>query len=313
MAISESSIPKSGKIMDRFGAMTVLLAVVDHGSFSAASRILRMPLPTVSRRIAELETALHARLLTRSTRRLALTDAGRHYVDACRRILDDVADAERAAAGEYRAPRGELVVAAPVVFGRLFVQPLLNEFLRAYPDIAVRADYADRIVNLDEEHVDVALRIGAAPDGSLVAVPVGGSRIVACASPEYLARRGTPIDPGQLPGHDCIAFDGLVSPRAWTFADGASVGVRVRLVVNSADAAIAAARAGLGIVRALSYQVDAAVRAGELALVLEHHEPAPRPINLLYAGHRRVPLKLRAFVDFSRPRLREALGYSGRS
>lgn len=295
--------------MDRFGAMAVFVAVVDHGSLSAASRTLRMPLPTVSRRIAELEAALHARLLTRSTRRLALTDAGRDYVDACRRILDELADAERAVAGEYRAPRGELVVAAPVVFGRLHMQPLLNEFLRAYPDIAVRADYADRIVNLDEEHVDVALRIGTPPEGSLVAVPVGASRIVACASPAYLDRRGIPDDPRQLADHDCIAFDGLVSPRAWTFADGASVDVRARLVVNSAEAAIDAARAGLGVVRVLSYQVEAAVHAGELAFVLERQTPPPRPINLLYGGHRRVPLKLRAFVDFARPRLRERLRY----
>jgi DNA-binding transcriptional LysR family regulator len=300
--------------MDRFDAMSVLLAVVEKGSFSAASRELRMPLPTVSRKISELEAHVHARLLTRSTRKLALTDAGRDYVAACKRILQDLSDAERAAAGEYSAPRGDLVISAPIVFGRMYLQPVVNEFLGAYPEVDVRIVFGDRIINFHEEHIDVAVRIGALPDSSLIATRVGQIRLVVCASPDYFVRRGTPQTPSDLAGHDCISFEGLVSARAWTFgahAHGEPVPVRSRLVVNTADAAIDAARAGVGIARALSYQVEPACRSGELMIVLEPYEPEPRPVSLIYPGQGRMPLKLRAFLDFATPRLKARLPYGG--
>jgi DNA-binding transcriptional LysR family regulator len=296
--------------MDRFEAMSVLLAVVEQGSFSAASRKLRMPLPTVSRRIAELEAHVRARLLTRSTRKLALTDAGRDYVAACKRILQDVSDAERTAAGEYSAPRGDLVISAPIVFGRMHLQPIVNEFLDAYPQVDVRVVFGDRIMNFHEERIDLALRIGTLPDSSLIASRVGQTRLVVCGSPDYFGRRGIPQTPADLADHDCISFDGLVSPSEWTFRhDGRteSVPVRSRLVVNTADAAIDAARAGVGITRALSYQVEPARGAGELAIVLEPYEPEPRPVSLVYPGQGRMPLKLRAFIDFSAPRVKVRL------
>ena len=295
--------------MDRLEAMSILVAAIEAGSLSGAARRLAMPLATVSRKVADLESHLRSRLLVRSTRRLALTEAGRSYVEACRRILDEVAEAERAASGEYRAPRGELLVAAPVVLGRLHVLPIVVEFLKAQPQIDVRLALADRIAHLLEEHIDVAVRIGELPDSSQVALRVGSIRHVVCASPAYFAARGVPQRPAELAGHDCITFEGISAAAAWNFAGRKPQSVRVhsRLVVNTAEAAIDAALAGLGITRVLSYQAQQALRSGALELALEAHEPAPRPVHLLHAGGRLLPLKLRAFLDFAAPRLRERL------
>ena len=295
--------------MDRFEAMTLLVASVDAGSLSAAARRLGVPLATMSRKVSELESRLRTRLLVRSTRRLALTDAGRSYVEACRRILDEVAEAERAAAGEYRAPRGDLAISAPVVFGRLHVLPIVVEFLKAHAQIDARLALADRVVNLLEERLDVALRIGELPDSSLVAIRVGAIRQVVCASPAYFAARGAPQRPGDLARHDCITFEGIASPAAWTFAARKPIvaTLRSRLAVNSAEAAIDAAIAGLGVTRVLSYQVAAALREGTLVPALEGYESAPSPVSLVHAGGRLLPLKLRAFLDFAAPRLRERL------
>lgn len=293
--------------MDRLEAMSVLLAVVDAGSLSAASRRLGAPLATVSRKVLELEAHLETRLLIRSSRRVTLTDAGQSYVAACRRILDDVGEAERAAAGEYSAPTGDLLITAPIVFGRLHVLPIVADFLMAYPEIGVRLMLADRVVNLMEEQIDIALRIGELPDSSLVATRVGAIRRVVCASPGYLAARGTPKRPHELPAHDCITFEGLMSPLEWTFRIDKTdkpVAIRSRLVVNTAEAAIDAAIAGLGVTRVLSYQVEAARRTGQLALMLEAFESPPSPINLVHAGQGLLPLKTRAFLDFAAQRLR---------
>ncbi|HEY8129645.1 MAG TPA: LysR family transcriptional regulator [Hyphomicrobium sp.] len=298
--------------MDRFDAMSVLLAVADGGSLSAGARRIGMPLATVSRKVSELEAHLHTRLLNRGSRRLELTDAGQSYVAACRRILEDVVEAERTASGEYRAPRGELVITAPVVFGRLHVLPIVGAFLKAYPDIDVHMTFADRVVSLLEEHVDVALRIGELPDSSLVATRVGSTRRVICASPDYLAARGTPATPNDLASHDCITFEGLMSPRAWAFRGGSdqSISVRSRLVVNTAEAAIDMAVAGIGLTRVLSYQIAAARAERKLVIVLEPFEPAPAPVSLVYGGHGLLPLKLRAFLDFASPRLKAVFAKS---
>ena len=293
--------------MDRLEAMSTLLAAVEAGSLSAASRKLGMPLATVSRKVSELEAHLRTRLLNRTSRRLILTEAGRSYVAACRRILDDISAAERAAAGEYMSPRGELIITAPVVFGRLHVLPVVVEFLKAYAEIDVRLVLADRVVNLQEDHVDLAVRIGALPDSSLVATRVGAIGQVVCGSPGYFAERDTPTAPADLAAHDCITFGGLMASDVWTFAGGKSdiaVTVRSRLVVNTAEAAIDAAAAGLGITRVLSYQVADAVRRGALVLALREFEPAAAPVSLVYAGQGLLPLKLRAFLDFAAPRLK---------
>ena len=296
--------------MDRLEAMSALLAAVEAGSLSGASRKLGMPLATVSRKVSELEAHLRTRLVTRTSRRLILTDAGRSYIAACKRILDDIREAERAAAGEYSAPRGELIITAPIVFGRLHVLPVVLEFLKAYPEIDVRLTLADRIVNLQEDHVDLAVRIGELPDSSLVAMRVGSIGRVVCGSPAYFAERGTPKGPDELRKHDCITFNGLTSPEAWIFPSrkgNISVAVHSRLVVNTAEAAIDAAITGLGITRVLSYQVADAMRTGALLLALREFETPPVPISLVHAGQGRLALKLRAILDFAAPRLKARL------
>ena len=296
--------------MDRLEAMSVFLAAVETGSLSAAGRRLDMPLATVSRKLSELEAHMRTRLLHRSTRALTLTDAGQGYLVACKRILEAVEEAERAAAGEYSAPKGELIVTAPILFGRLHVLPVVTEFLKAYPEVDVRLVLGDRVLNLRDDPVDLAIRIGSLPDSSLVASRVGSIRQVVCASPAYFARRGTPRKPEDLSTHDCISFEGLMFADVWKFGAGKSevaVSVHSRLIVNTADAAIDAAIDGAGVTRALSYQIAKARQAGALEVVLRNFEPEPWPVSLVHAGQGRLPLKLRAFLDYAAPRLRERL------
>jgi DNA-binding transcriptional LysR family regulator len=302
--------------MDRLESMATLIAAVEAGSLSAGSRKLRMPLATVSRKVSELEAHLRTRLVNRTNRRLTLTDAGRSYVAACKRILEDIGEAERAATGEYLTPRGDLIITAPIVFGRLHVLPVAIEFLKAYPDIDIRVTLADRVVNLQEDHVHLGLRIGELPDSSLLATRVGAVHRVVCGSQAYFAARGTPKSPGELRTHDCITFDGLMSPESWKFAVGksaVSVAIHSRLIVNTAEAAIDAAIAGVGVTRVLSYQVASALRANTLTLVLRKFEPTPWPVSLVYMGRPPMPLKLRAFIDFAAPRLRTRLAQSEKS
>src|SRR5579859_3099291 len=291
--------------MDRLEAMGILVAVAETGSLSAAGRRLGIPLSSVSRKIADLESHLKTRLLTRASRQTALTDAGRDYVAACRRILEEVSEAERAAAGEYRTPRGELVVTAPIVFGRLHMLPVVLEFLAAFPEVDVRLALIDRRLQLVEDHVDLALRIGPLADSSLVALKLGTMRPVVVASPDYLARRGVPRSPTELIEHDCIESAGVRPTSDWTFET--RVAVRSRLDVNTAEAVIDAAIAGIGLARVLYYQAVGALRDGKLALVLEEFEPEPWPVSLVHTGQGLLPLKLRAFIDFAAPALRKRL------
>lgn len=299
--------------MDRLEAMTILLAAVDTGSLSAASRQLRIPLATVSRRVSELERHLGIRLLLRGSRRLALTDTVRDYVESCRRIVEAIAEAERTASGEYRNPQGELTISAPTTMGRTHALPVAVEFLRAHPDIRMRVQLTDRSVNLLEEHVDVALRIGELPDSGMIAARVGLIREVLCASPAYLKTRGVPKQPADLASHDGIAHESQYTTQAnWTFqTKGRSSTIQVpsRLVVSTAEAALVAAVGGAGIARVFSYYMVDLPKARELVTVLEAYEPPPVPVHLIYPGQRHVPLKLRAFLDYSIPRLRARLGY----
>jgi len=300
--------------MDRFRAMQVFQESVQGGSFSAAGRKLGIPLATVSRIVADLETHLKTRLLNRSTRHIALTDAGRTYLAACKQILEQLEEAERGAAGEYSTPRGELTVAAPIVFGRLHVLPVISAFLRAYPDIDVRLTQSDRLVHLLDEHVDVAVRIGPLPDSGLIASRVGSIRQIVCASADYLRAKGTPLTPQDLTKHDCITFEGSRTRVEWIFGsekDQQSISIHSRLAVNTAEAAIDAAMGGLGVTSVLSYQVAELVRSGAMKIILERYEPPPWPIHLLYGSRGLVPLKLRAFLDFATPRLRERLSPGG--
>jgi DNA-binding transcriptional LysR family regulator len=298
--------------MDRLECMRTLAAVVEAGSFSAAARKLGAPLPTVSRRVSELEALLRARLLIRSTRRLTLTDAGAAYVAAATRILEQVREAERAAAGEYSAPRGELIVAAPVAFGRLHVLPVIDEFLSRFADIDVRLALSDRNVHLIDDRVDVAARIGSLPDSSTMAMRVGSVRRIVCGSPTYMAAHGRPRKPGDLSQLACVTFDGLGSATAWSFRARRGraeepAPIRSRLLVNAAEAAVDAAVAGVGMTRVLSYQAAEALAEGKLEIVLEDFEPDPLPVSLIHPGQALLPLKTRSFLEFSAPRLRERL------
>jgi DNA-binding transcriptional LysR family regulator len=290
--------------------MRVVVAVGEGGSLSAAARRLGIPLPTVSRRVSDLETRLNTRLFNRSTRRLTLTDAGQAYLHACKRILEDVTEAERAASGEFNAPRGDLVISAPIVFGRLHVLPTITAFLKAYPEVRIRLVQGDRLINLLEEHVDLAIRIGNLPDSSLVATRCGSTRHVVCGSPGYFDEFGSPKQPTDLEAHTLISFEGLSSPDTWVFkAEPAEmeVPVRPKLTLNTAEAAIDAAIDGVGLTRVLSYQVERAMKAGALVTTLKRFEPAPAPISLVYPSQRQLPLKVRAFLDFALPRIRSRL------
>lgn len=296
--------------MDRLEAMSILLAAVESGSLSKVSRNLRLPLATVSRKVAELEAHLNAALLIRSSKGLELTPAGRSYVTAAKSILEQVTEAERAASGEYTEPKGDLVVTAPIMFGRMHVLPTVTRFLDAYPDVSVGLVMTDRVAHFLEDQVDVALRIGALPDSSLVATRLGEVRHVICASPDYLSANGTPSTPDDLAHHRVVSFQSVSVLSTWTFnRDGAEIATtfRSRLSVNTIDAALDAAVSGAGIVRAVSYQIADHVRARRLAVVLEDFEPKPRPVHLVYDGQNRLPLKLRAFVDFAVPRIRQQL------
>ncbi len=286
--------------MDRIHEMTVFQAVADDGGFSAAARRLALSTPAVTRAIASLEDRLGARLLHRTTRQVTLTEAGERFLADCRRLLAEIDEAERTAAGLHAEPRGHLVVTASALFGRQHVAPALFELLARHRALTVRTLFVDRIVNLIDEGVDLAVRIGELPDSSLRAVRVGSVRRVLCAAPAYLERRGTPSSLADLAGHDSIGFSGLSSPNDWRFAvEGLpqQVAIRPQLITQSGEVALDAAIAGLGLVRLLSYQAEAAVRAGHLRIVLPAFEPQPLPVHVLHREGSRVSAKVRAGFD----------------
>ena len=296
--------------MDRFDAIRTLLAAVDGGSLSAASRKFGIPLPTVSRQVSELEARLGTQLVIRTHRKLLLTEAGSAFVAAGRRVLEELDEAERAAAGEYRTPRGDLLVTAPILFGKLHVTPVVLSFLAAYPEVKVRVVCFDHVIDLVEHHVDVAVRIGHLPDSGLVAARIGEIHWVICASPAYLSTHDTPVAPDDLAKHDCIGFEGLQKVRTWPFgrgSDAKTVAIKPRFAANTADAVIEAAIAGIGIARLTSYQAAGAIREGQLVSLLRGYNPEPLPVHLVHTGPSLVPLKMRAFLDFAGPRLKASL------
>jgi DNA-binding transcriptional LysR family regulator len=226
--------------MDRLEAMSLVLVVAEAGSLSAAARQQRAPLATVSRKVSELEAHLQTKLFNRSTRSLVVTDVGRSYIAAAKRILADVIEAERAASGEYTTPRGELHVSTPYALGRLYLQPVVTEFLAAFPQVDVHLIFQDLPINLPEDHVDLGISLGGLVDSSLMAVRIGEITRVVCASPAYLKARGTPKSPDDLTGHDCITATPVQSPTLWRFRPGPTeytVPVRSRLVVSNVEAA----------------------------------------------------------------------------
>jgi DNA-binding transcriptional LysR family regulator len=302
--------------MDRLEGMRVFVAVAKAEGFSAAARQLGMPLATVSRRIADLEADLGARLLQRTTRRLSLTDQGRDFFIACSRILDDLKDATEAVSGEYRAPKGELTITAPFGFGRMHLQPVVLEFLAAYPEIRLRLMLVDRLVNLVEEHVDAAIRIAELHDSRLIARKLGSVRIVLTASPDYLARRGVPAHPHDLANHDCIAWAALGPLPTWEFSENGVIRshqITARLWTTVAESAVAAAEAGLGLVQSTCYQAEPGLKEGRLVLLLPDFECPRTPVHLVYPSNRLLPLKLRAFFDFAVARLETRLATVAKS
>jgi DNA-binding transcriptional LysR family regulator len=297
--------------MDRLDAMSILVASVESGSFSAASRKLGVPLPTISRKVSELEAHLNTRLLVRSTRKLALTEAGISYVDACKRILEEIQQAEAQVSGEYTAPRGELTITAPLVFGRLHVVPVVSEFLAQFAAINVRMVLSDRNVDLLDDHIDMAVRIGDLADSNLTATRVGTVRRVVCASPAYLKEHGAPTTPEDVLKHQCIVFAALASGTSWMFKSRGSKARSIqpvcRLQINTAESAIDAAMAGVGLTNVLSYQAARAVAEGKLKIILQDFEPPPIPVHLLHAHQKLAPLKMRRFLEFAPPRIRQSL------
>lgn len=296
--------------MDRLEAMSIIVAVTETGSFSAASRRLKKPVATVSRMVAELEARLKAQLFQRSSRQMTLTDAGRSYIEACKRIIEQVDDAEREVSGEYRIPKGDLAITSPWGLGHMHLMPIAVEFMNAYPEIALRLVLTDRIVDTVEENIDLSIRIGNLADSNLIATKVGSVRFVLCASPGYLAEHGHPSEPTELAAHDCISIDSVAPQRSWKFIrDGREMvaPIRSRLTVSDSEAAIEAAIAGAGITRVMSYKMEAARRAGQLVLMLEEYEQEPWPVHIVYAERKPVPLKLRAFLNWTTPRLKARL------
>lgn len=286
--------------MDRLQTMAVFVAVAEESGFSQAARRLNLSAASVTRAVSALEDRLGARLFHRTTRTVRLSDAGERYLDDCRRILAEVDEADRHAAGTYAAPRGVVSVTASALFGRMIMAPALLNLLDRYPEIAVRSVYVDRVVHLVEEGIDVAVRIAELPDSSLSAVRVGQVRRVLCASPDYLDRRGRPAEPADLQGHDLIDFAHMTPGGEWAFhKDGKRQAVKplARLQVNNADPAIAAAMAGRGITRVLSYMIAPYLASGRLELVLDDVAPPAVPIHVVHKEAGQTSARVRAVVD----------------
>lgn len=294
--------------MDKLRAMSTFVRIVDAGSLTAAAEATGQSPTAVVRLLAGLEDALGVRLLNRTTRRLALTDEGRDYLARCRRILADVEEAEHLLSARQHRPAGRLSITAPIVFGRRHVVPVVNDFLAAYPDMQVQLLLLDRVVDLLEEGLDLAVRIGALADSTMHALPLGSTRQVVCASPAYLARYGRPVQPQDLAGHRCLTFN--TGERGWSFEIGGErqmVPIPATLSTNQVDAALAACLDGLGCARLLHYQVAEHLAAGRLHRLLQDYERPAAPVSLAYPHARLMSLRVRAFIDFARPRLRAAV------
>jgi DNA-binding transcriptional LysR family regulator len=300
--------------MDRFDALDAFLAIAEAGGLAAAGRRLGRSPPAMSRALAELEASLGVRLAERSTRRFALTEAGRRLAEQGRHAMTELEDALREAAGEGLEARGRLRLAAPLVFGRRHVAPVVAAFLDAHPAVSVDLVLSDAVVDLAEQGLDLAVRIGRLPDSTLRTRRLGTLRRILVASPAYLARRGTPEAPEELAGHDLVVFGPQAAPPVWRFAggEGREVTLRpqARFAVNEAEAAVAAAAEGRGILQSLSYQAAEEVASGRLERILRAHEPPPIPVQLVFPAGRFMPARLRAFLDEAAPRL-AALGVLG--
>jgi len=292
--------------VDKLQAITSFVRIVEKGSLTAAAADLGVSLPSMVRTLASLERELGVTLLNRTTRRIHLTDEGRHYLEHCRAILGQVQEAEATLQSRRTAPHGKLAVTASVLFGRRYVAPIVNEFVQRHPEVTADLLFVDRVVNLVEEGLDAAVRIGHLGDSSLVAIPLGEVRRVVCASPDYLRSRGIPRRPEDLRTHRCVRFTGLAPRAEWTFrSNPRKVAITSVLTCNQADAAIEACASGLGLGSFLSYMVAPLMRAGRLRYVLEEFETEPLPVQFLYPHSRIRSPTVRALADLCVKELRQ--------
>ena len=293
--------------MDRFQSLQVFVKVAERGGFAAAARELAMSPPAVTRAISALEERIGTRLLLRTTRSVRLTESGERYLLDCRRILADLEEAEDAAVGSHAAPRGELRITAPLLFGRIHVTPILGDFLDHYPLVNAQTIFVDRIVNLMDEGLDVAIRIGHLPDSSLIAIRAGTVRWVLFASPQYLKKRGFPQQPADLANHRLIQSLSVETASEWPFQENGKprvIRIEPRLRMNTNDAVAELVARGWGISRLLSYQIAPHLADGRVQTVLREFEMPPLPIHVVHQEGRMVSTKVRAFVDYMVDRLR---------
>ncbi|WP_230175045.1 LysR family transcriptional regulator [Rhizobium sp. CECT 9324] len=291
--------------MDRWQAMRIFAKVAETGSFAETARHMYMSAPAVTRSVAALEDVIGGRLFVRTTRSVKLTEAGIRYYEDCRRILADIAEAEAAAAGSYATPTGTLAITASALFGQMYVLPVVTEFLNSYPSMRARTLFIDRPVNIVEEGVDVAVRIGHLRDSGIAAIKVGAVRHVVCGSPGYFERFGIPTTPAELKNHRIAASTSAWASPEWRFRNDDRVTIDPILQCNTNEAVITAAKAGWGLTRVLHYQIGPALVTGELQIVLSDYEEPAMPIHILHPEGRHAPAKARAFVDMATVRLRE--------
>jgi DNA-binding transcriptional LysR family regulator len=284
--------------------MRIFVKVAETESFAAAARHMHMSAPAVTRAVVALEDTIGAGLFVRTTRSVKMTEAGARYFEDCRRILSDLTEVEAAAAGSYASPTGTLAVTASALFGQLYVLPIVNKYLDAYPSVSARTFFVDRPVNIIEEGIDVAVRIGHLPDSGFTAIKVGTVRHVVCGSPNYFRKKGLPTTPAELKNHRVIACTSAWASPEWHFAGEQRVTVDAFLQCNTNEAAIATAIAGRGLTRVLHYQIGPALLAGDLQIVLGDQEEPPLPIHVLHPDGRQVPAKVRVFIDMAVSHLR---------
>jgi DNA-binding transcriptional LysR family regulator len=295
------------KQLDRLHLINVFVAVVDASGFAGAARKLNISPPAVTRAVSELEEHLGVRLFTRTTRVVRVTDAGARYVEDCRRVLADLAEADESVSGMHGAPRGRLTLTAPVLFGALFITPIVTEYLQRYPEVNASCWFLDRVVNMMDEGVDVAVRIGELPDSSMQAVRVGRVRRVICGSPDYLAAHGIPQTPEALTQHSIISASAVSPTPEWRLFDKGEpklIKLQPRMLTTTNDSAVAAVASGFGLSRLMSYQVAEHLRAGRIKIVLSEFEPPELPIHLIHREGRHASKKARAFLDLAIERLR---------
>lgn len=290
--------------MDRWQAMRIFTRVAETGSFAETARHLHMSAPAITRAVAALEDLIGARLFVRTTRSVKLTEAGARYFDDCRRILADIVDAEAAAAGSYASPKGTLAVTASAMFGQMYVLPIMTEYLTSYPAVTGRTFFIDRPVNIVEEGIDVAVRIGHLPDSGFSAIRVGTVRRVICGAPAYFEKRGIPATPADLKDHRIVASTSAWASPEWRFAHDNRLTIHAALQCNTNEAAIATAEAGWALTRVLAYQIGPLLIGGQLQIVLSDYEEPPLPIHVIHPEGRHAPAKVRAFIDLAVDRLR---------